>query len=88
MCRSLHAEENALMNLLKNSSSVYNDTTLYTTTFPCNLCANKIAEVGIKKVIYAEPYPQEEAKKVLNNNQIACEMFEGVKSAAFFKFFD
>lgn len=87
MCKSLHAEENALMNLLKNSSSINDNTVLYTTTFPCNLCANKIAEVGIKTVVYAEPYPQEDAKKILESHGVKCKMFEGIKSKAFFDYF-
>ena len=41
MCRALHAEENALLNLVNNNSSKNEDLTLYVTTQPCNLCANK-----------------------------------------------
>ncbi|MEI8246748.1 MAG: hypothetical protein WCI51_13025 [Lentisphaerota bacterium] len=87
VCRSLHAEENAIMNMVKNASTVDDNTVLFTTTFPCNLCANKIAELGIKKVIYAEPYPMEDAKKILNDRGIKCDKFEGVKSSAFFKLY-
>ena len=60
-CRALHAEENAIVNMARLSVSTdFSKSTLYTTTYPCNLCANKIAQVGIKKIIYYEPYPQEE----------------------------
>ena len=49
-CRALHAEENAILNVARfGSAAVLKDATLYTTTYPCNLCANKIAQVGIKK---------------------------------------
>lgn len=49
-CRALHAEENAILNVARfGSSVVLQNATLYTTTYPCNLCANKIAQVGIKK---------------------------------------
>lgn len=30
--------------------------TLYTTTFPCHLCAHHIIAAGIEKVVYIEPY--------------------------------
>jgi len=51
LCKSLHAEENAIINIARfGSSSALFGATLYTTTYPCNLCANKIAQVGIKKL--------------------------------------
>ena len=61
---------------------------LYTTTFPCLLCAKKIVTVGIKKVIYIEPYPMKEARELLENCQIELIKFEGVKSSAFYKLFE
>jgi deoxycytidylate deaminase/dephospho-CoA kinase len=87
MCRSLHAEENAIINLVKNGSQVGADTVLYTTTFPCNLCANKIAEVGIQKVVYAEPYPMLDALQILRKRGVTVEKFQGVKSSAFFRLY-
>lgn len=49
-CRALHAEESAIVNMARLSVSAnLSKATLYTTTYPCNLCANKIAQVGIKK---------------------------------------
>ncbi|MBM3300797.1 MAG: hypothetical protein FJY85_12685, partial [Deltaproteobacteria bacterium] len=56
VCRALHAEENAIINLAKNGTCVPGDCVLYTTTFPCNLCANKIVAANIGKVVYAEAY--------------------------------
>ena len=64
------------------------DATLYTTTYPCNLCASKIVKLGIKRVIYAEPYPMEEAKEIFRQQEgmdVRC--FEGVKSAAYFRLY-
>lgn len=88
MCKALHAEENALMNLVRmpelHSAS---DLTLYTTTYPCNLCANKIVTAGIKKVVYADPYPMEEAKRILEAGGVTTVKFEGIKSSAFFKLY-
>lgn len=49
-CRALHAEENAILNVTRTgSSSELKEATLYTSTYPCNLCANKITQVGIKR---------------------------------------
>ena len=60
---------------------------MYVTTYPCNLCANKIVQAGIKKVVYFEPYPVEEAKKIFKEANVISEPFEGVTFRAFFKFF-
>lgn len=88
-CRALHAEENAIINMARLSVSANRaKATLYTTTYPCNLCANKIAQIGIKKVIYYEPYPQEEAKKTLAAHNVNQVPFEGVTFNSYFKFME
>jgi len=88
-CRALHAEENAILNIAKfGSSSALIGSTLYTTTYPCNLCANKIAQVGIKKIVYFEPYPVQEAKKILDSAKVEQEMFEGITFNAYFEVFN
>lgn len=88
-CRALHAEENAILNVARfGSAAVLKDATLYTTTYPCNLCANKIAQVGIKKIVYYEPYPVEEARQTLEKAHVAQEMFEGITFNAYFRVFN
>ena len=89
-CRALHAEENAILNVARFGSTVaLEGATLYTTTYPCNLCANKIAQVGgIRKVVYYEPYPVKEAKEILEKAGIQQEMFEGITFNAYFRVFN
>lgn len=87
MCRSLHAEENAIVRLARSAASIDDEAVLYTTTFPCNLCANKIAEVGIKRVVYAEPYTMRDAEETLKKRNVRVDKFEGVKSWAFFRLY-
>lgn len=88
LCRALHAEENAIINVARSgSSTALKDATLYTTTYPCNLCANKIANVGIKRVIYFEPYPQQEAKDTLDHHNIDQKIFEGVTYKSYFRLY-
>lgn len=78
-CRALHAEENAIVNMARLGVSFPMErATLYTTTYPCNLCANKIAQVGIRNIVYFEPYPMDEAKSILNKHNIKQTPFEGV----------
>ena len=100
LCRALHAEENAILNLAKfgvrlpsaqrgaeSLDSLDGGCVLYSTTFPCNLCANKIVTVGIRKVVYAEPYTMDEAKKVFQKHGVRMQRFQGVKSRAFFRLY-
>jgi len=51
-CRSLHAEENAILSnpyLSDKSYKKSRNMIIFTTTFPCMLCAKKIANSGIKQ---------------------------------------
>lgn len=91
LCRSLHAEENAIVKAAKAGIPLKNGI-IFTTTFPCNLCANKIKNVGLKKVIFVEPYPLKETIEILNEEtseekKVEVELFEGVKSRAFFELY-
>lgn len=86
LCRSLHAEENAILSNPYLSDRLHSRTKgmiIFTTTFPCMLCAKKIAKSGIKRVIFVEPYPVEESQHIFNENGIEVEIFEGVKSLSF-----
>jgi deoxycytidylate deaminase len=86
VCRAVHAEENAILNLTRYGGSK-NDLVLYTTTYPCNLCANKIVNAGIKKVVYAEPYTMPEAERIFDNYNVIRQRFQGIKSSAYFKLY-
>jgi deoxycytidylate deaminase len=87
MCRALHAEEHALLHLTKIIGQTSNNLVLYTTTYPCNLCANKIVAAGITKVVYADPYPMKEAKNILESGGVETVKFQGIKSSAFFRLY-
>lgn len=45
----VHAEANAILN---STTSILDDCRIYTTLYPCNECAKKIAQKEIKEVIY------------------------------------
>jgi cytidine deaminase len=92
MCRALHGEEISLLGLegiskQRKSNGKKGKFVLYTTTYPCNLCANKIVAAGIDEVVYAEPYTMEEAEKILNAGRVQITKFQGVKSTAYFKLY-
>jgi len=83
-CRALHAEENAIVNLARYGRSVSLDKCeLYCTTYPCRLCANKIVNLGISRVVYCEPYPDEESKAILKAGNVDDDFFEGITFKAY-----
>lgn len=55
--RALHAEENAFMQLAKHGNSGIAGGQLYTTASPCELCSKKAFQLGIREIIYVDPYP-------------------------------
>ncbi len=88
-CRSLHAEENAILQAAKLGGLSLKDATLYTTTYPCKLCANKIIAVGIREVIYIESYPDPQSVVFFKKHQAQVNItkFQGVKVAAFYSLY-
>jgi deoxycytidylate deaminase len=51
------------------------------------LC-KKIADVGIKEVIYVEPYPMESAQKLLDETGVKHKQYEGVLGRGFYSLFN
>ena len=86
-CIAVHAEEAAILQAAKLGSSSLRNTTLYTTTFPCLLCAKSIINSGVRKVQYHEPYPMYESWEILNNCGVILQKHEGVNAWAFDRLF-
>jgi deoxycytidylate deaminase len=88
-CRAPHAEENAILQIASRGGIGVKDGVIYTTTFPCELCAKKIYQSGIKKIVYTEPYPNNKSEILLSDGirRIEKKQFEGVKSFSYFKLF-
>jgi hypothetical protein len=55
--RIIHAEMSAISDAARLGRSTKN-AVLYTTTFPCHMCAKHIVAAGIDKVVFLEPYPK------------------------------
>lgn len=64
LCRGLHAEMNALLQGATYGIAV-NGATLYSTTFPCSLCAKMLINAGIRRIVAAGDYPDDMAKDML-----------------------
>lgn len=55
--RSLHAEENAFLQIAKYGGGSVLNGILFTTASPCELCSKKAYQLGITKIYYIDPYP-------------------------------
>ncbi len=62
--RSLHAEQNAILQAAFHGVSIAGGT-MYVTHQPCNTCAKMVINAGLKRVIYAGEYPDELARNFL-----------------------
>jgi deoxycytidylate deaminase len=82
-CTAVHAEVAAIMAAGWRAQG----TTLYTTTFPCFQCAEKIIQAGIKYIVFTEPYADIRAADRLQIAGIKTLRFEGIRSGRFDEIF-
>jgi deoxycytidylate deaminase len=82
--RDIHAEMSAICDAARNGLSL-GGAALYTTTFPCHLCAKHIVASGIRRVVYLEPYPKSYARE-LHQDSIVVEGSDDTKRVNFTPF--
>lgn len=82
-CTAIHAEVRAIFA----AGAQARRGRLYTTTFPCFQCAEKIIESGISAVQYTEAYPDTEGEFRLKLANVSLTRFEGIRSASFERLF-
>lgn len=90
--RSLHAEENAFLQLAKHGNSGISGGSLYTTASPCELCSKKAFQLGIKEIIYVDPYPGISSSHVLKSGAISnrptLRLFNGAIGNAYHRLYE
>jgi dCMP deaminase len=65
LCRALHAEMNALLQAAMHGVRV-EGAWLYSTTRPCVLCAKMLINAGVRKLFFAEGYPDDLSRELLD----------------------
>jgi deoxycytidylate deaminase len=65
--RSLHAEENAMLQIAKHGGQPLLNGILFTTASPCELCSKKAFQLGVTTVVYIDKYPGISTSHVLKN---------------------
>jgi dCMP deaminase len=89
--RSLHAEENAMMQISKYGGQGLNKGYLFTTASPCELCAKKAYQLGITTIYYIDPYPGISRNHILKSNTLTDPtmiVFSGAVGRAYFKLYE
>jgi dCMP deaminase len=87
--RSLHAEENAFLQVAKYGGEAVLNGFLFTTASPCELCSKKAYQLGIKKVIFIDPYPGISKEHILSagKNMPELVLFRGAIGRAYHRLY-
>lgn len=87
--RSLHAEENAMMQIAKVGGNGLEGGTMFVTASPCVLCSKKSYQLGIRRIVYIDPYPDIAIDQILHAgfNNIKVDEFEGAVGKAYLKLY-
>jgi len=64
LCRGLHAEMNAIIQAATHGIRVQG-ATLYSTTFPCSLCARMLINAGVVRIVAQTDYEDQLSKELL-----------------------
>lgn len=90
--RSLHAEENAFLQLSKYGGGGIEGGVLFSTASPCELCSKKAYQLGIERIVYIDPYPGISLSHILGagpkNRRPVLELFSGAVGQAFHRLYD
>ena len=75
LCRALHAEQNAIIQVATLGQSIEGGT-IYVTNQPCVICAKMIINAGIRRIVVKEGYPDELAVEILREAGLSIVMLE------------
>ena len=78
LCRGLHAEQNAIIQAAVFGVSI-KGSTLYSTNTPCVVCVKMLINAGVKEIVYSGNYPDDLAKKMLDESKIKIDKFNNKK---------
>lgn len=74
LCRGLHAEQNAIIQAAVFGISIKNSI-LYCTNTPCVVCVKMLINAGVNEIVFFGEYPDELAKKMLDESSIKIRNF-------------
>lgn len=88
--KSLHAEENAMLQITKIGGQGVKNGNLFTTASPCELCSKKAYQLGIKYIYYIDPYPGISKDQIIDGGNSRPELipFTGALGATYSKLYE
>lgn len=81
ICRGIHAEQNAIIQAATSGTSILK-ADVYCTTCPCTQCVKMLINCGVRQIYYCEQYPDEFAKKLLEEAGIPTIQIETIKGGS------
>ena len=69
LCRSVHAEQNAIISAAVRGVSIKGGT-LYLNTYPCSICTRMLINAEIKRIVYDSDYNDPLSKEMLDESGI------------------
>ena len=75
LCRSVHAEANAITKVARSNNSS-DGATLYVTDSPCIECAKLIIQAGIKRVVFSKLYRLSDGLDLLREAGVECSFID------------
>lgn len=88
--RSLHAEENAFLQIAKYGGQGIKGGVLYVTASPCELCSKKAYQLGIERIVYIDLYPGIAQPHILQCGirNIKVDLFNGAIGQAYHQLYE
>ncbi|MBI0584808.1 MAG: cytidine/deoxycytidylate deaminase family protein [Methanomassiliicoccus sp.] len=80
LCRGVHAEQNAVIQAAYFGVSI-KESTIYTTAFPCVMCAKILVNAGIREIVYKDDYIDDLSGKVLEESGVIVRKYRPIKAA-------
>lgn len=81
LCRGLHAEMNALIQAAKYGIKI-TGATIYSTNYPCVLCAKLLINAEVKRIVTWGDYPDGMAKEMLNEANVKVDIIDALQTSA------
>lgn len=87
--RSLHAEENAILQMAKYGGEPLMNGIIYVTASPCELCSKKLYQIGVRKIVYIDPYPGIARQQIIaaGFKRPQLKLFQGAYGSTYFKLY-
>ena len=87
--RSLHAEENAMLQMVKYGGQALENGVIYVTASPCELCSKKLYQIGVRRIVYIDAYPGIAREHIVENGSKRPNLvhYQGAYGATYFKLY-